>query len=199
MKAAIKNVTNWLCSIEAAGRSEVNAHRRAILENYLRHVALEFNGRFQEFLGPDMTVDHPLYKARLGAPATHVFDGYEAVLGFYHGLNAETVLTNQDERLAVADWGLASHNTFNMWTKGKHLSELGVTAEDVEAEAHYRVSRPIAMFWNYNADAKLMGEEVYEVGDVTVEKIAASDAPTWEEVRDAMTPFLPAASLRTAA
>jgi hypothetical protein len=197
MKKAIEEVGNWVAGIANAARLESNPHRRAILENYYQHVALEYNGRWEEFLGPDMAIPDPVYRARLGGGArADVYDGHAAVLGFYNALNEETVLTNHDERLAVADWGFASFNTFDMWTTGKHLPSMGITLDDTDPKAHYLVSRPIAMFWNYTSDAKLIGEEVYELSVPTVEKIPASEAPTWEEVRNAVRRFLPDSKLR---
>jgi hypothetical protein len=197
MKKAVRDVGNWVASIAEAARLETNLHRRAILENYYQHVALEYNGRWEEFLGPDMAVREPVYRARLGGGArADLYDGHAAVMAFYNALNEETVLTNHDERLAVADWGFASYNTFDMWATGKHLPRMGIALDGVDSRANYLVSRPIAMFWNYTSDAKLIGEEVYELAAPTVERIDASDAPTWEEVRNAVRRFLPASKLR---
>jgi hypothetical protein len=203
MKQAIRDVSAWMEGIQQAGIDEKDPHRKKILENYLQHVALEFNGRWPEFLGPDMTVDRPLYRVNMGlTPETDqvvVCDGYNAVLGFYMALNEETVLTNQDERLAVSDWGLASYNTINMWTRGQHLASIGVELADSEPESYYRVSFPIVMFWNYTSDAMLIGEEVFRVGAVKIEKINEAEWPSWTEVRDVAAKFLPPAALRTKA
>lgn len=203
MKQAIKDVTAWMECIKKAGDDEQDPHRKKILRNFLQHVALEYNGRWPEFLGPDMTIEKPLYKVNMGlTPETDqvvVCDGYNSVLDFYMALNEETVLTNQDDQIAVADWGFSSYNTQNMWTQGRHLASIGVELEDSEPEAYYRVSMRIAMFWNYTEDAKLIGEEVFRVGPVNIEKIDASESPTWEEVRDAVAPYLPPAPLQTKA
>jgi hypothetical protein len=197
MKKAVRDVGNWVASIAEAARAETNRHRKAILENYFHHVALEYNGRVEELLGPDMAIAEPIYNARLGvSPRAETFAGRAAVLGFYSGLNEETVLTNHDERLAVADWGFASYNTFNQWTTGKHLASMGLKPDKLDLTAHYRVSRPIGMFWNYTPDAKLIGEDVFELSAPTVEIIDAAEAPTWEEVRNAVKRFLPESKLR---
>lgn len=196
VKKAISDVSGWVAGIERAGRAEKNPHRKAILANYLQHVALEFNGRWEEFLGPDMCIDEPVYKSRLGTAEIQLADGYAAVLGFYHALNEDTVLTNHDERLAVADWGFVSYNTFNMWTSGRHLKTLGLSVPNANAAGYYRISRPIVMIWNYTSDAKLIGEEVYEVVPPRIDEIPAAEMPTWEEVRDTVKSYLPATPLR---
>lgn len=191
MKKAVKDVADWLASIDAAAKGEKDPHRKAILENYRMHVALEFNGRWPEFLGPDMAIDEPVYHARMLTTDVVTADGYDAVIKFYGELNDDIVLTNHDERLAVSDWGFASYNTFNMWTRGRRLASLGFEIEDVDPEGHYRIHRPIAMFWNYTADAKLIGEDVFDVHPPIIEKIDESEAPTWDEVRDAVKQYLP--------
>jgi len=196
MKKAVKDVLGWITSIKERCDREKDPHKKAILKNYYTHVALEFNGRWEEFLGPDMAIDEPVYKTRLGSEHVLTANGYKAVLGFYNALNQETVLTNHTERLAIEDWGFASYNTFNIWTTGKHLAEQGIQMKDAEPDAHYCISRPIAMFWNYTPDAKLIGEEVYEVCPPTVTKIPPAEFPTWEEVRDAVKSFLPPKKLR---
>jgi hypothetical protein len=197
LKKAVKDVADWLASIDANAKAEKDPHRKAILRNYCTHVALEFNGRWSEFLGPEMAIDDPVYHVRMGTPDVVTADGYNAVVAFYGELNDDTVLTNHDERLAVADWGLASYNTFNMWTRGRRLAALGIKIDNVDPDGYYRIHRPIAMFWNYTSDARLIGEDVFDVHPPIVEKITEAEAPTWEEVRDAVKQYLPVAPKRT--
>jgi len=78
---------------------------RAILLNFWRHVHLEGSGRFDEIVAPDMMVDHPVYRVTWGAhPA--VIEGKDGVVAFYNSVG-NSVLWNSDDRLAVADWGVA--------------------------------------------------------------------------------------------
>ena len=123
-------------------------------------------------------------------------NGYQAVLGFYHQINEDTVLTNHDERLAVADWGFASYNTFNMFTHGRHVAAMGMNVPDLDPEGCYRIHQPIGMFWTYTPDALLIGEEVFDLAPPVVERIDPAEMPTWDEVREAVKPYLPPAELR---
>jgi hypothetical protein len=67
-------------------------HRRAILENYRRHVYLEVSGRIDEILSPEMTVEHPRYRISW-AGKVRVLDGIDAVRAFYEELgHADAVL-----------------------------------------------------------------------------------------------------------
>ncbi|MFC9355125.1 hypothetical protein ACFTZB_00875 [Rhodococcus sp. NPDC057014] len=190
MKPFLKAVIDWVEGIDRAAKATDDPHHRAILENYKTHVALEFSGRIADLLGEGLTIQEPVYQTKLdGSSERMTHDGHAAVVDFYQKINDTTVLTNQDEKLAVADWGFVSQNTWNMFTTGRHLIEQGIEVEDPDAT--YRVHRPLLMLWNYTEDAKLIGEEVYEIDAPKIEKIDASEAPTWAEIRDAMKPFLP--------
>lgn len=199
MKKGMKKLLEWVDGIAQAAQTETNPHRKAILTNYLQHCCLEYHGRWEEFLGPDMAVEHPVYtiklQAKTGTSDIVVCDGYDAVLAFYMSLNENAVITNEDERLAVNDWGFASYMTIVQWTRGEHLSDL-IPVTDHDPEGYYRVSRPVAMFWNYSPDAKLIGEEVYEVAPTLVEQVSEAEYLTEDEVRAAVSKYLPAAKLR---
>src|ERR1700761_5396532 len=91
-----------------------DAHRRAILENYRRHVYLEVSGRIDEILSPEMTVEQPHYRISWAGREVRVLDGKDEVRAFYEELgHAEAVLWNTDESVAVADWGFAAELTLH--------------------------------------------------------------------------------------
>jgi hypothetical protein len=172
--------------IQDTARALQDPHQRAILENYVEHVALEYAGRASEILSPVRTVEHPVYHVQLGTEDTRTYDGPDAVRTFYHNLE---VVLNQDERLAVADWGFASHSIINIFTPGASLVERNVAIDDPGAT--YLVSVPIAMFWNYDSRARLIGEDIWECEKATITKLDPSEVVTFEQRAAMVRPFLP--------
>lgn len=159
-------------------RAEKDPHRRAILMNYNRHAALEFSDNWQHIFSKTMTVDHPFYQVLLGNPEIMTFDGLAAVKGFYSSLN-ERVVWLQEEQLFVNDWGLASYSTFGQFASGVDVVAMGYEADDPGTT--YVMLCPLAMFWPYNADAKLIGERVFQLAPFTVVKPEPLDVFTFEE------------------
>ncbi len=151
---------------------EPNPHRRAILLNYNRHAALEFSDNWRHIFTKSMTIDEPYYRVHLGNPSIETFDGLAPVKGFYSALN-ERVVWLQDEQLFVNDWGLASYSTFGQFATGAQVVNDGYEADD--PDANYAMMCPLAMFWPYNEDAKLIGEDVYQLAPFTVIKPAPED------------------------
>jgi len=159
-------------------RKETNPHRRAILTNYNRHAALEFSDNWQHIFTKEMTVDHPYYRVHLGNPSLATFDGLTAVKGFYSSLN-ERVVWLQDEQLFVNDWGFASYSTFGQFATGADVVAMGYEAD--APEATYAMLCPLAMFWPYTEDAKMIGEDVYQLAPFTVVKPNPADIFTFAE------------------
>lgn len=159
-------------------RAETNPHRRAILMNYNRHAALEFSDNWQHIFTKTMTVDHPYYRVHLGNPELATFDGLGAVKGFYSSLN-ERVVWLQDEQLFVNDWGFASYSTFGQFANGADVRAMGFKADDPDAT--YAMLCPLAMFWPYTEDAKMIGEDVYQLAPFTVVKPDPADIFTFEQ------------------
>jgi hypothetical protein len=158
--------------------AETNPHRRAILLNYNRHAALEFSDKWEHIFTKTMTVDHPRYLVQLGTADVLDFDGLKAVKGFYSSLN-QRVVWLQEEKLFVNDWGLASYSTFGQFVTGAEAAAAGHTVDDPKGA--YILQCPLAMFWPYSADAKLIGEEVYQLGPFTLVKPAPEDVFGFEE------------------
>lgn len=167
--------------------AEKDPHRHAILRNYSRHAALEFSDKWQEIFTPEMTVGHPRYKVQLGTPDLQDFDGETQVKGFYSTLN-QSLVWLQDEQLFVNDWGLASYSTFGMFASGTDAAAAGHDVDDHDAT--YALICPLAMFWPYDADAKLIGEEVYQLAPFDVVKCAPEDVFTFEERAEVLKPYL---------
>lgn len=179
----------WYEAIAREGRENPSAHRRDICQNYLEHAALEYTDRWPEIFTPERTVEHPVYKVKWGTPETVVFDGLEAVQGFYTGLKDGGVLTNQDELLSVADWGFSSFLKINLFRTGAQLQAEGVVVDD--PDAHYIVQTPCAMYWLYDEDARLIGENVYEMEPGTIVKLAPEEVITSDDLWELVKPYLP--------
>ncbi|MQA13856.1 MAG: hypothetical protein GEV09_06660 [Pseudonocardiaceae bacterium] len=167
--------------------TETDTRRRAILFNYNRHAALEFSDRWQEIFTPEMTNPHPKYKVRLGSDEVQVFDGVGEVKGFYGALN-ESVVWLEDEQLFVNDYGLASFSTFGQFIAGKDAAAAGYEVDDPEAT--YMLSCPLAMIWPYDENAKLIGEEVYELAPLQLSKPAPEDVFSFEERAEVLAKYL---------
>ena len=167
--------------------AEPNAHRRAILLNYNRHASLEFSDEWQHIFTKGMTVDHPYYRVQLNMPEVATFDGLSAVKGFYSALN-ERVVWLQDERLFVNDWGLASYSTFGQFAKGSEVVEFGYEADDPDAT--YAMLCPLAMFWPYDDQAKLIGEDVFQLQPFQIVKCAPGDEFGFDERKRMLTEYV---------
>jgi hypothetical protein len=142
-------------------RSTDNPLHRKILLNYRRHGLLEVAGKWEELLGPDMTVEHPVYTMNhLGQSFT--LDGMTAVAGFYkeQATSDALVIWPHEQRVAVADWGFAAEVTFYNFIPGAALVAVGLEADD--PDAMYLLQAQYAMAWHYASDGRLIGEHVYE-------------------------------------
>lgn len=174
---------------EALART-TNPHHRAILKNYRRHGLLEVSGLWQEILSPRMTVDEPYYRIMFH-DRTEIYDGMEAVRGLYSGLaEMDPMLFGPiDEKVAVADWGFAAESKFDVYLPGSELAKIGYTVEDENALHRARI--PVAFMWHYTADARLIGENVYQDwGTAQIEVADPSDLITIAEARERLAPLL---------
>jgi hypothetical protein len=184
----LKAFADYMANGLATAKAESNEHRRDILLNYNRHAALEFSDRWQEIFTPEMTVSHPKYVVLLGSDEKQDFDGEKAVKGFYGALN-DFVVWLEDERLFVNDWGLGSYSTFGQFVTGTQASAMGFNDID-DPEATYMLRCPLAMFWPYDENAKLIGEEVYQLAPFTITKPGLEDVFTFEERADMLKQYL---------
>lgn len=188
MSKYLKAFADYMAASKAAALAESNAHRRSILLNYNRHAALEFSDMWQEIFTPEMTVAHPKYKVHLGSPDLIDFDGEQAVKGFYGALN-ESVVWLQDEELFVNDHGLSSFSTFGQFVSGKGATAAGYSGVD-DPDATYALMCPLAMYWPYDENAKLIGEEVYQLTPLMLVKPDPEDVFTFEERATVLKPYL---------
>jgi hypothetical protein len=172
--------------IADASESEKDPHRRAILDNFLRHAGLEFSGQDATILTPAMTVAEPIYHVKWG-PSLATYEGMDAVQGYYDAVN-EVVSTFQDHTCWVNDWGIASYSTFVRFTTGTVLAGEGA---DLPADDRtYAQLLPMAMFWKYDEDAKLVGEDVFMLTDPSYEEIPDGEMFTKAELHAVARSFL---------
>ena len=71
------------------------------------------------------------------------------------------------------DWGIASYSKFVRFTTGEVLAREGA---DLPADGQrYAQLLPMAMFWKYDEDARLIGEDVFMLTDPSYERIAEGE------------------------
>ncbi|MBX5467241.1 MAG: hypothetical protein K6U14_07080 [Firmicutes bacterium] len=170
--------------------TEQSPRRRAILKNFRRHGMLEVAGRWEEILTPEMIVEHPVYRITEKGKTT-VLDGMEAVRQFYRQLTESrlNVFGALEERIAVADWGLAIQSLFGHFLPGRVLLEQGETVDD--PDGWYFLTHWLASIWPYDEQGRLMGEYVYEdTGSRHIEKMDPKDVVTPEQARAILDPLI---------
>ncbi len=191
MSIYLEKFVLYMQAARRAADSETVPHRKAILENYCEHAAFEFSNRDQEILHPARTVAQPLYRVKRHGAQLAVYNGMTAVQAYYDAVNREVIMLN-DEQLMVNDWGLSSYSTLIRFVSGEQLTAEG-NSGPFEAATIYVQSSPLAMFWPYDAQAKLLGEDVFELDRPVITKPAAEDVVTLAMRIAATRPFLPAA------
>lgn len=167
-----------------------NRRHRAILENYRLHAFLEVTGRWHGIFEPEMTVPDPIYHVHSGT-AVDTLRGRKEVQALYQSYvdaNSSVIILT-DEKLSVEDWGFASEAIQNRIFPGKALLDIGDTIDD--PEACYLTRRTTAMFWHYDTECRLVGENVYRGGDRVVRKLAPNEVITRDEVYESLLPLYP--------
>jgi len=166
--------------------------QRAIVANFREHAMLEVSGRWPEILSPKLTVAHPVYRISEGTE-TAVYDGYDAVAGFYRTLteNGMNVFSPLTEKMAVSDWGLAAESVLGQIVPGKLMHVFGETPGNTEA--YYLMTHRVANVWPYDENAKLIGENVYvDRASRQIYELDRADIVTPEQAREILAPMLAA-------
>ena len=189
MSRYLRKFVQYMQAARNAADHETRPRRQAILENYCQHAAFEFTGRDRDILHPLRTVAEPLYRVKHHGSELTVYRGMAAVQAYYAAVNREVIMLN-DEQLMVNDWGLSSYSTLVRFVAGAQLLSEG-NDEVLDADAIYVQTSPLAMFWPYDADARLLGEDVFELDRAHIEKPAAEDIVTLAMRIAATQPFLP--------
>lgn len=157
-----------------------NPLHSAILKNYCRHVHLEGAAMFREITAPDMMADNPVYHFTWGDG--FVVEGRNGVFDFYSSIG-DVVLWNSDDKIAVADWGIADETWFHQMSTGAELKKLGQKVD--KDDGLYIVHSRQAFIWPYDEHALLKGEHIYEdKATLTIEEIDPGEYMTPERVRE---------------
>lgn len=169
-----------------------NPRHRFMLEAYHRHRFLEIGGRYEEIFAPDMTVESPLYHFEVGGNSA-TLDGVDAVKGFYAvwAQTNQSIFYVEDEQIAVADNFIASVATMYQQTHGKTLASNGIAVDD--ENAYYLMRVPgVQMFWPYDDQCRLIGEDVWEPrgAERTLTKLSASEVLTSEQAGKLLEPLI---------
>ncbi len=173
-----------------AAAAQTSPHRRAILQNFIEHAALEYSSdRWPEILSPERTVENPVYHIRLGTPHVQHFEGREQVYQFYATIK-EGVLTNEHINVAVDDWGFSAFAKTHIFIPGEVLARQGSIIDD--PDAFYHLEMPlVGLYWDYDEKARLVSENVYDILPPIFTKMNPADAPTQEQVARIVEAYLP--------
>jgi hypothetical protein len=190
------DLTRILIAAETLMDELENPHHIAILENYRRHAMLEYCGRYEEILLPEMTIEHPVYYINTPQGGHKVYDGMAAVRGFYVSLaeGGLTVAVKSHEHIAVADWGFSQENMAHQHLTGRAAREKGYDVDDLDA--HYVEDRWSSMYFLYTEDARLIGEHVYHSQPTGFRKAADGERITLQDVVTALGPVIAAGPYR---
>ena len=157
-----------------------NPRHRFLLQAYYRHRYLEIGGRYPEIFAPEMMCPNPVYHFEVaGNHAT--LTGTEAVKGFYAvwAQTNQSIFYTDGEQVAVADNFIASVSTMYQQTYGKTLIANGIPVDD--ENAYYLIRVPgMQMFWPYDDEGRLTGEDVWEPNPAarTLTKLDPADVLT---------------------
>jgi hypothetical protein len=160
-----------LKSIDKVYEETLDPHHKKILHNYRIHVALEQGKRWQEIFVDDMSISDLEYCFRFNGISSY-FNGRDGVAKLYASQEPFSAVL-VDEKLAVANWGIASWAKHYAFGPGSQFIESGADLDD--PDALYVEKSDLAMFWRYTPDALLIGEEVYQIGDPTYEQLTPEE------------------------
>jgi hypothetical protein len=166
-----------------------NPRHRYLLQAYDRHRNLEHAGRFEEIFAPEMMVEDPVYRFKMGGQPQMVLQGREQVEPLYR-LWAETnqsIFYNEGETIAVGDWMVTSTMVGYQQTLGSALVAGGIEADE---DAMYLLRGRVAMLWPYDERGRLTGENVweYDEGEHELIKLDPDDVLTTERAAELLAP-----------
>ena len=175
-------------NIDKTMQNTADPHHRAILENYLQHVTLESGPRWREIFTtrPRLITDNPVYRINTFGHF-EVYEGVEAVTRHYEEMQS-SILLMKDEELFVNNWGIASKAVITRFVSGAQLQREGHSVAN--ADGTYTQSFPVGMFWPYDENAVLLGEDVYQLEPHELVEIDPAEALTLEERTAVAEPYL---------
>jgi hypothetical protein len=185
----------WFEWLQTRAENTKNPHQQAIVKNYLTHAALELHGSWEQIFTPALTVTEPRYNIfGFGYDKLTTLSGEGEVKGFYARLSEERVSIIYpygpiDSCLQVAEWGFVGFMADGSFMTGEEVAKIGVEVDDESAK--FIAEFPMVIRWWYDSDARLIGEDIYQIGETTYTKIAPADDVTNREVRECVGRFIP--------
>jgi hypothetical protein len=167
-------------TVEARLVRTTDPRRRLVLTNLRDHLQAEATANFEQLLGT------------LGADPEYHFwiegngfgggpKGLAAVTNHYENLYVERrhVVEYDIERIVVDDDCIVTEGPFRQVYPGTVLQRRGAEIDDPEAA--YLVTVRVVLFWPYDADGRLVGEDSYADGAMftpeRIQKLAPEDVP----------------------
>ena len=176
---------------DALLKSGLSAHQERIVLNYRRHVLLETTGLWEQIFVPEMTADHPVHRVNRSHESM-VLDGREAISSFYaeKARDGGHVVVTDNEKLAVADWGVATELSLTKYVPARIAAAKGFPIADGDTGC-YRIRSKVAMFWHYDDDVLLTGEHLYEdCESVHIDLVGDDQRITPEQALEVLLPVM---------
>jgi hypothetical protein len=174
--AAVDPTVTWRV-VEARLADETNPRRRQLLTNLLAHMhaeaAADLDGLLAT-LAPD-----PQYHQWGAVPRDDGPKGRAAVAGFYRDFLASGAsnLEYDIERLVVDDDCIATDGVMRIVYPGPALRAAGRPVDD--PDACYLYETRMSVFYPYDADGRLLGEDAYvgHDGFATLRRLEPAELP----------------------
>ena len=208
----IPDLTKGNIAIDRLLEVTTNPRHRYVLLSYARHRLLEFSGRYEEVLAEDMMNDHPVYNFRAFGLDLQI-KGKDEVRALYRNW-AETnqcVFYAEDETITVGDHYIKSKLTVyqQVWkgtllpTKLLRLLPKAIARWLFIKLLHFRAIKPKInqmylhksqeqWFWRYDDRCRLLGEDVVESDQSTIEtrKLEPHEVLTAARAAELLLPYV---------
>lgn len=207
------DVTTLNVAVDRLLERTKNPRHRFLLAAYARHRLLEVAGRYKEIFAPEMMVPEPVYHFDLMGTKT-VARGRAQVEGLYRmwAQTHQSVFYVEHEEVAVADHFVASVLTGYQQVSGRSIRDgkllsflpggiaRRLVAHTLAKQKHvpnendmylFR-AKGVQMFWPYDDQGRLVGEDVWEPehGSAEFIRLKPEDVLTTEEAGRRLAPLI---------
>lgn len=179
---------------KAMAAAEASPLRRKILENYIRHAAMECgypNPRWMDIFSDEMMADHVCYNVQMpGDKAPTRIEGEAAVQNLYRGLLSVGMHTTEVIKMAVADWGFAIHEIGSMYVSAAQAADLGYVIDNPNPMSTYRIDVRLANYWRFDETGRLQGEDINLLDGHEIQELPPEEVFTFEELLEVIGPYM---------
>jgi len=164
------DVINFMECAENLLCTDLSPHQRRILLVYIQHATLEIAGRWEEIFDPRLTVERPNYI--FAAPKKlYKLDSLDAVKWFYNSLSTagSSVRLLKNEEIYLTDKGFMSEAKYQIYMRGDTARLYGHDVKD--DDGFYIESRWSIVNWQFDKQARMIGERVYPAPTADIQKI----------------------------